>query len=100
MRGITSDSRTEPIIVDSNLAKHRYCDEIFALVFAPFLNVNRRVTWFQQDNARCHIACITTELLEQEKIEALPWSTLSPDLSPFEHLCDALDRRVRDSVSQ
>ncbi len=95
MRGITSDSRTEPIIVDSNLAKQRYCDEIFALVFAPFLNVNRRVTRFQQDNTRCHNVRIITEFLEQENIEKLPWPALSSNLSTMVHLWDDLDSHER-----
>ncbi len=64
--------------------------------FMPFLNVNIRVIWFQQDNTRCPIACIATYFLEQENIEALPWSALSPDLSPdgaftgfLRQLCEA-----------
>lgn len=81
--------------MDSNLATQRYCDEIVAPVVAQFLNVNIRVTWFQQDNTRCHIERITTKFLEQENIEALSWPALSPNLSPMVHLWDALDSRVR-----
>ena len=35
---------------------------------------------FQQDNAR-----ITTQFLQQNNIDLLPWLSMSPDLSPIEH---------------
>ena len=35
------------------------------------------------------------DFLNQNHIRVLPWSALSPDLSPIEHLWDELGRRVR-----
>ncbi len=44
------------------------------------------------DNARPHVARICTQFLEAENIPVLAWPTYSPDMSPIEHVWDALDR--------
>ena len=50
---------------------------------------------FQHDNARPHVTRICTQLLEAENVPVLPWPVYSPDMSPIEHVWDALDRRVQ-----
>jgi len=45
----------------------------------------------QHDNARPRDARICTQFLEAENIQVLPWPTYSPDMSPIEHVWDALD---------
>ncbi|ROI69463.1 Transposable element Tcb1 transposase [Anabarilius grahami] len=52
----------------------------------------------QHDNARPHVARICTQLLEAENIPVLAWPAYSPDMSPIEHVLDALDRRIRQRV--
>ena len=97
--GISFNSRTQLIIFNGNLTGQRYRDEILAPVEVPHFNVNRNVTIFQKDNARCHTARVSVDYLQQQNIDLLPWSARSPDLSPIEHLWDALDRRALDNVS-
>ena len=87
--------RSELIRVQGNLIGHRYCHEILAPVVVPFINANRNVTLFQHDNARCHTARASMRYLDEQHVRVLPWPAFSPDLSPTEPLCDALDRRVR-----
>ena len=41
---------------------------------------------------------ICTQLLEAENVPVRPWPTYSPDMSPVEHVWDALDRHVRQRV--
>uniref|UniRef100_A0A8C9XX23 Tc1-like transposase DDE domain-containing protein n=1 Tax=Sander lucioperca TaxID=283035 RepID=A0A8C9XX23_SANLU len=53
----------------------------------------------QHDNAQPHVARICTQFLEAENIPVLAWPAYSPDRSPIEHVWDALDRRIRQSVS-
>ena len=49
---------------------------------------------FQQNNARPHTARITKQFLEQNNIDQLPWTSMSPDLNPIEHLWDQLGERI------
>ncbi len=52
----------------------------------------------QQDNARPHVARICTQFLEAENIPVLAWPAYSLDMSPIEHIWDALDRRIWQRV--
>ena len=38
-------------------------------------------------------------VLSENQIRTLPWSALSPDLNPIEHVWDELGRRVRRRVN-
>ena len=49
---------------------------------------------FQHDNAPPHATRICTQFLEAENIPVLPWPAYSPDMSPIEHVWDALDGHV------
>ncbi len=53
----------------------------------------------QHDNARPHVARICTQFLEAENIPVLAWPAYSPDMSPIEHIWDALDQRVPVSAN-
>ena len=41
---------------------------------------------FQQDNPRPHTARLTTNFLDANNVNILPWPSLSSDLNPIEHL--------------
>ncbi len=41
---------------------------------------------------------VCTQFLEAENIPVLAWPAYSPDMSPIEHVWDALDRRIRQCV--
>uniref|UniRef100_A0AAY4DL51 Tc1-like transposase DDE domain-containing protein n=1 Tax=Denticeps clupeoides TaxID=299321 RepID=A0AAY4DL51_9TELE len=52
----------------------------------------------QHDCTRPHIARICTQFLEAENIPVLAWPADSPDMSPIEHVWEALDQRIRQCV--
>ncbi|KAL0178731.1 hypothetical protein M9458_027625 [Cirrhinus mrigala] len=74
----------------------RYRDEILRPIVVPFIHDHHLM--LQHDKARLHIARICTEFLEAENISVLAWPAYSPDMSPIEHVWDALDRRIRQRV--
>ncbi|KAL0180149.1 hypothetical protein M9458_025591, partial [Cirrhinus mrigala] len=69
----------------------RYRDEILRPIVVPFIHDHHLM--LQHDVAwRC------TQFLEAENIPVLAWPAYSPDMSPIEHVWDALDRRIRQRV--
>ncbi len=75
----------------------RYRDEILRPIVVPFIHDHHLM--LQHDNARPHVVKICTQFLEAENIPVLACPAYSPDMiSPIEHVCDALDRRIRERV--
>ena len=97
--GISHVERTDIKIIDGNLNAARYRDEILATIVLPFLRRHRFSHVFQHDNARCHVACVSMDFLNDNHIHTLPWPALSPDLKLIKHLWDELGRRVRNGLN-
>uniref|UniRef100_A0A8D3ED23 Transposable element Tcb2 transposase n=1 Tax=Scophthalmus maximus TaxID=52904 RepID=A0A8D3ED23_SCOMX len=88
--------RTQVHFIDGILNAQRYCDAILRPIVVPFIHDHHLM--LQHDNARPHVARICTHFLEAENIPVLAWPAYSPDMSPIEHVCDALDRRIGQHV--
>ena len=82
--------------IDGNLKAQRYCDEILRPIVVPFIRRPRLM--YQHDNAQPHVARISTQFQEPENVPVLPWLAYSLDMSPIEHVWDALVRRVKQRV--
>ncbi len=87
---------TQVHFIDGILNAQRYRDEILRPIVVPFIHDHHLM--LQHDNAWPHVARICTQLLEAENIPVLAWPAYSPDMSPIEHVWDALDRRIRQRV--
>ncbi len=90
------DIRTKVYFIDSILNAQRYRDEILRPIVVPFIHDHHLM--LQHDKARPHVARICTQFLEAENIQVLAWQAYSPDMSPIEHVWDALDRRIQQCV--
>ncbi len=90
------DKQTQVHFIDDILNAQRYLDEILRPIVVPFIHNHHLM--LQHDNARPHVARICTQFLEAENIPVLAWPAYSPDISPIEHVWDALDRRIRQRV--
>ena len=93
--GICHDGRTQLIIVQGTLIAVKYRNDILDPIVLHFLQQLNFDHVFQHDNARCQVAHVCQDFLNQNHIPVLPWPALSLDLSPIEHLWDELGRRVR-----
>ena len=47
------------------------------------------------DNAWPHRSRAVTAYLQSEAVTCVPWSAMSPDLNPTEHIWDMLDTRTQ-----
>ena len=93
--GIYHDGRTQLKIVEGKLNAVKYIDDILDPIVLPFLQQRNFDHVFQHDNGRCHVVRVCQDFLNQNYTRVLPWSALSPDLSPIEHLWDEFGRGVR-----
>ena len=93
--GICHDGHTQLKIVHGTLNAVKYRDDILDPIVLCLLQQRNFDHVFHHDKARCHVAGVCQEFLNQNHIRVLPWPTLSPDMSPIEQLFDELSRRVR-----
>ncbi len=94
--GVCYGRRTQVHFIDGILNAQRYRDEILRPIAVPFIH-DHHLT-LQHDNALPHVIRICSQFLESENIPVLAWPAYSPDMSPIEHVWDALDRRIRQRV--
>jgi len=80
--------------VNANL----YVNEVLADIVVPFMQDNSLEGngILQQDGARPHTAIVTPQFIADNNISLLNWASMSPDMSPIEHVWDELKRRVYD----
>ena len=84
--GIWHDGRTQLKIIQGTLNAVIYRNDILDPIILPFLQQRNFDHVFQHDNARCNVARVCQDFLNQNHIRVLSWPALSSDLSPIEHL--------------
>ncbi len=94
--GVCYGQRAQVYFIDGILNAQRYRDEILRPIVVPFIHDHHLMLHY--DNVRPHVARICTQFLEAENIPVLAWPAYSQDLSPIEHVWDALGRRIRQRV--
>ena len=71
------------------VGSQRYRDEILRPIVMQLINDHHFM--LQHDNAQSHGARVCTQFLEAEHIPVPAWPAYSPDVSPIEHVWDALN---------
>ncbi len=82
--------------IDDILNAQRYRDDILRPIVVPFIHDHHLM--LKHDNARPHYARICSQFLEAENIPVLALPAYSSDMSPIEHVWDALDRHIQQRV--
>ncbi len=95
------DNGQQVHFIDGILKAPRYFDEILRPIVVPFIHDHHLM--LQHDNALPHVARICTQFLEAETSQFLHGQHSHRTYThrtcpPFEHVWDALDRRIRQCV--
>ena len=69
---ICHDGRTQLKIVEGTLNVVKYRDDILDPIVLPFLQQRNFDHVFQHDHARCHVARVCQDFLNQNRIRVLP----------------------------
>lgn len=83
---ISSNHRTNLIVINGNLMAQRYIEEVLRPSVIPSLCRHQDVDVFQQDNACTHSTRVIGAFLNANNVRILPWPAFSPDLNLIEHL--------------
>ena len=93
--GIMGNRETDLVVVQSNINAQRYDADVLNEHTLPFIRQHGPGVNLMQDNAHPHVAGVTTQFLQQNNVNVMPWPAASSDLNPIELIWDQLGRKAR-----
>ena len=86
--------KTNLVAVQGNLNAQGYINQILQPEAFSFLPRHGPAI-LMYDHARPRVARICRQFLNRNNVNVLPWSAVSPDMNPIEHIRDYLGRKIR-----
>lgn len=71
--------------IRNNMTVQRYRREVVEVAVLPYLRILQNI-FFEQDNARPHVANVTLDCFTDNQVSLLPWIPRSLDLSLIKHV--------------
>ena len=87
------------VVFQGSVDAERYISEALEPELVPF-TLEEPYLIFQQDNAHAHTARLTTNFLDNQPFQRLPWPARSPDLNIIEQMWNTLGRRLGTAYDQ
>ena len=87
--GISMHTKTPIVTIQGNLTARKYQTDVLLPHLIPHIRANRGMGLFQ-DNAPCHAARTSQNMMAANNIRIIHMTAKSPDLNPIEHLWDLM----------
>jgi transposase len=94
---ISHDCKLDLVTIQSNLTGDQYMRDVLQPVVVSHFDNHPLTTRpvYMDDNARPHRSKVVTAYLQSKAVTSVPWSAMSPDFNPIQHIWDLLGRRIQ-----
>jgi transposase len=94
---ISHDCKLDLVTIQGKITGDQYIRDVLQPVVIPHFDNYPLTTRpvYMDDNARPHRSRAITAYLQSEAVTSVPWSAMSPDLKPIEHILDMVGRCIQ-----